>query len=66
MQDFDDTSEKILKGLELAYKRLIEYKKAKNSVLIVVRNNKIVRLTPEEAEAELLSKAAQTNTVKSR
>jgi hypothetical protein len=63
MQDFDDTSERILKGLELAYKRLIEYKKAKNSVLIVVRNNKIVRLTPEEAEAELLSKETQNNSL---
>ena len=63
MQDLNDKSEMILKGLELAYKRLIEYKKAKNSVLIVVRNNKIVRLTPEEAEAELLSKETQNNSL---
>lgn len=38
---------KILKGLELAYKRLIEFKKSKNSVLVVMRDNKIVYLKPE-------------------
>jgi hypothetical protein len=35
---------KILKGLELAYERLIEFKKSKNSLLVVMRDNKIVYL----------------------
>jgi hypothetical protein len=38
---------KILKGLELAYERLIEFKKSKNSLLVVMRDNKIVYLKPE-------------------
>lgn len=38
---------KILKGLELAYERLIEFKKSKNSLLVVIRDNKIVYLKPE-------------------
>jgi hypothetical protein len=42
-----EEKEKILKGLELAYKRLIEFKKSKNSVLVVIRDNKIVYLKPE-------------------
>lgn len=37
---------KILKGLEIVYARLIEFKKAKNSELVVLRDNKIVRLKP--------------------
>ena len=38
---------KILKGLEKAYEKLLEFKKAKNSVLVVMRDNKIVRIKPE-------------------
>jgi hypothetical protein len=37
---------KIVKGLELAYERMIEYKKQKNSVLVVIRDNKIVKIKP--------------------
>lgn len=37
---------KILKGLEKVYDRLIEFKKAKNSVLVVIRDNKIVKIKP--------------------
>jgi len=38
---------KILKGLEKVYEKLIEFKKAKNSVLVVIRDNKIVKIKPE-------------------
>jgi hypothetical protein len=38
---------KILKGLEKAYENLIEFKKQKNSVLVVMRDNKIVKIKPE-------------------
>jgi hypothetical protein len=37
---------KIVKGLELTYERLIEFKKQKNSVLVVLKDNKIVRIKP--------------------
>lgn len=37
---------KILAGLELTYKKLLEYKKQKNSELVVIRDNKIVRIKP--------------------
>jgi hypothetical protein len=39
--------DKILKGLELTYQRLLEYKRQKNSVLVVIRDNKIVRIKPD-------------------
>ncbi len=37
---------KILKGLEKVYERLIEFKKAKNSVLVIIKDNKIVKVKP--------------------
>jgi hypothetical protein len=38
---------KILKGLEKVYEKLIAFKKTKNSELVVLRENKIVRIKPE-------------------
>ncbi len=38
--------DKILLGLEIVYERLIEFKKQKNTEL-VMRNNKIVKIKPE-------------------
>ncbi len=42
-----ELKDKILKGLELVYERLIEFKKLKNTELVVMRDNKIVRIKPE-------------------
>jgi len=38
---------RILKGLEKVYEKLLEFKKTKNSELVVLRDNKIVRIKPE-------------------
>lgn len=38
---------KIIKGLDIAYQKLIEFKKQKNTKLIIIRDNKIVRIKPE-------------------
>lgn len=40
--------DKILMGLEKTYENLIAFKKQKNSPLIVMRGNKIVRIKPED------------------
>jgi hypothetical protein len=37
----------ILKGLEKVYENLLEFKKSKNSELVVLRNNKIVKIKPK-------------------
>ena len=37
---------KILKGLKEAYKKLLEFKKIKNSELVILRDNKIVKVKP--------------------
>lgn len=39
--------DKILKGLEKVYDKLLEFKKSKNSELVVLRDNKIVKIKPE-------------------
>lgn len=42
-----EEKKKILKGLEITYQKLLEFKKQKNSVLVVLRDNKIVKIKPE-------------------
>ncbi|HET7117405.1 MAG TPA: hypothetical protein VFI29_12985 [Hanamia sp.] len=37
---------RILIGLEKTYEKLIEFKKLKNSELVIMRNNKIVKIKP--------------------
>ena len=41
-----DEKDKILKGLEKTYEKLLEFKRSKNSVLVVMRDNKIVKIKP--------------------
>ena len=41
-----EEKQKILKGLEKVYEKLLVYKKMKNSVLVVMRDNKIVKIKP--------------------
>jgi len=38
--------DKLILGLDLAYQRMLEFKRQKNSVLVVVRDNKIVKIKP--------------------
>lgn len=38
---------KIIKGLERVYEKLIEYKKYKKTELVVMKDNKIVLIKPE-------------------
>jgi len=49
MKKTDDTRNKIIKGLEETYKRMVEFKKQKNSPLVVYKDGKIVELDPFEA-----------------
>lgn len=37
---------KILKGLEKVYEKLIEFKKQKNSELVILKDNQIIRVKP--------------------
>ncbi|MBR9859384.1 hypothetical protein GYB22_01260 [bacterium] len=45
-EQLKEERDKIVKGLEETYKRLVEYKKQKKSPLIVVKNGKIEAVDP--------------------
>ena len=38
---------KILEGMDKVYEKLIEFKKKMNSELVILKDNKIVRVKPE-------------------
>ncbi len=38
---------KILAGLEKVYEKLLEFKKQKNSDLVIIKDNKIVKVKPQ-------------------
>jgi len=42
-----ELKDKIVKGLEKVYERLIEFKKEKNSELVIMQEGKIVKIKPE-------------------
>lgn len=48
MKNFKRTEnqDRILKSMDLVYEKLIDFKKSKNSDLIIVKNDKIVRIKP--------------------
>ena len=39
--------DKIVKGLEIVYERLLKFKKDKNSVLVIMQGDKIVKIKPK-------------------
>jgi len=45
-KESDDMVNKILKGLDLSYEKLLAEKRAKNEELVILRNNKIVTIKP--------------------
>lgn len=45
-QHLKEERDKIVKGLEESYKRLVEYKKQKNSPMVVLKNGRIVEVDP--------------------
>jgi sulfur carrier protein ThiS len=42
-----DNSDKIIEGLERAYKKLIEFKKYKKTPIIVSKDGKVVEISPD-------------------
>ncbi len=38
--------EKILKGLEKAYEKMVEFKRKNNSEIVILRENKIIKIKP--------------------
>jgi|1048.fasta_scaffold12373_1 hypothetical protein len=49
----EEFKDKVLKGLELSFQKLLEFKKQKNSPLVVMRNGKIVKIMAEDFYKDL-------------
>lgn len=47
-EQLKELEDKISKGLEEAYRKMVEFKKQKNSPLIISRNGEIVEIKAEE------------------
>jgi hypothetical protein len=45
-QYHEDLRKKVLEGLKLAFQNMVKFKKEKNSVIVVMREGKIVYLKP--------------------
>lgn len=51
--EIEKQREKIVKGLEIAYERLIEFKKGKNSPVVVSRNGKVIEESVDRVPAKV-------------
>ncbi len=47
-EQIDDIREKVLKGLNKTYEKLLEMKRRNNSVLVVSKDGQIVKIKPEK------------------
>lgn len=47
IKEQEELRDKLLKGLDKTYEKLIEFKKQKGTDLVVMRDGKIVRIKPE-------------------
>lgn len=47
-EKFSKQSKKILEGLEKSYKKLVAYKRYKNSPLVVAQDDVVVEIPPDE------------------
>jgi hypothetical protein len=45
-----DQNDKIMEGLEIAYKRLIEFKKYKKTPVVIFKDGKVVELDPHKID----------------
>lgn len=48
-----DFKDKILKGFELMYERLLEYKIQKKSVLVIMQKDQIIKADPKKLKRKL-------------
>lgn len=47
-EQLQELEDKISKGLEKAYEKMLKFKEAKNSPLVIYENGKIVKVYPKE------------------
>ncbi|MDR1593694.1 MAG: hypothetical protein LBS43_04305 [Prevotellaceae bacterium] len=49
-EESDAIMNKILTGLEISYRKLLDYKKRNNQELVIMKDDKIISVKPEDLE----------------
>jgi hypothetical protein len=52
----NEFADKVMKGLEISFQKLLEFKKQKNSPLVVMRDGKIVKIMAEDYYKDAVKK----------
>jgi hypothetical protein len=52
----NEFADKVMKGLEISFQKLLEFKKQKNSPLVVMRDGKIVKIMAEDFYTDAVKK----------
>ena len=52
----NEFADKVMKGLEISFQKLLEFKKQKNSPLVVMRDGKIVEIMAEDFYKDAVKK----------
>ncbi len=52
----NEFADKVMKGLEISFQKLLEFKKQKNSPLVVMRDGKIVEVMAEDFYKDAVKK----------
>ncbi|WP_026775905.1 hypothetical protein [Polaribacter sp. Hel_I_88] len=55
-KELTEEREKIVKGLELTYERLVEFKKHKKTPIIISKGDEIIELDPEKVNPKTIYK----------
>ena len=55
-EQFKDLEDKIAFGLEEAYRKMVIFKKQKNSPMIIAKNGKIIEIAPNDIPATIKCK----------
>jgi len=42
----EEKRDKIVKGLEIAYEKMVEFKRKNNSEIVILKENKIIKIKP--------------------
>lgn len=55
-EQLKEERDKIVKGLEESYRKLVEFKKQKKSPMIIIKNGAIVAVDPNDVDPTVLYK----------
>lgn len=55
-EQLQDLEDKIAKGLEEAYRKMVEFKKHKKSPIVMSKNGEVIKIEPDEIQPTTLYK----------